>query len=153
MAVNRTQACNHKSCSIKAIGKQWFWTYTYPDAKIEFDSLMLADKDRKADQPMLAQSMLRLDQYNVSLEYRAAVANASLHETEAELFYVIDGSATLVTGGTINVSDNCLDRHVEAGRGDTVAYHWHGEEGETRDITYAWLLERTARFAGALRGM
>ncbi|MDX8151040.1 acetate--CoA ligase [Patulibacter brassicae] len=55
------------------------------------------------------------------------------------------------SGGTINVSDNCLDRHVEAGRGDKVAYHWHGEEGETRDITYAWLLERTARFAGALR--
>jgi cytochrome c oxidase subunit II len=39
--------------TIKATGKQWFWTYTYPDAKIEFDSLMLADKDRKGDQPRL----------------------------------------------------------------------------------------------------
>jgi mannose-6-phosphate isomerase-like protein (cupin superfamily) len=38
---------------------------------------------------------------NVSLEYRAAVANAAVHETEAELFYVIDGSATLVTGGKL----------------------------------------------------
>ncbi|WP_050897106.1 acetate--CoA ligase [Patulibacter medicamentivorans] len=54
-------------------------------------------------------------------------------------------------GGRINVSDNCLDRHVEAGLGDRVAYHWHGEEGETRDITYAELLDRTARFAGALK--
>ena len=45
--------------------------------------------------------MIRLDQYNVSLEYRAAVANAAVHETEAELFYVIDGSATLVTGGKL----------------------------------------------------
>jgi acetyl-CoA synthetase len=39
--------------------------------------------------------------------------------------------------GKINASYNCLDRHVEAGRGDKVAYHWYGEEGETRDVTYA----------------
>jgi len=40
--------------TIKATGKQWFWTYTYPDnGKFEFDSLMLQDKDRKADQPRL----------------------------------------------------------------------------------------------------
>jgi mannose-6-phosphate isomerase-like protein (cupin superfamily) len=56
---------------------------------------------RKPDQPLLAQSMIRLDQYNVSLEYRALVANAAVHETEAELFYVVDGSATLVTGGRL----------------------------------------------------
>ena len=56
-------------------------------------------------------------------------------------------------GGRINVSDNCLDRHVEAGNGDRVAFHWHGEEGETRDVTYAELLEQTARFAGALRDL
>jgi cytochrome c oxidase subunit 2 len=39
--------------TIKATGKQWFWSYAYPDAKIEFDSVMLQDKDRKADQPRL----------------------------------------------------------------------------------------------------
>jgi len=39
--------------TIKATGKQWFWSYTYPDAKIEFDSVMLQDKDRKAGQPRL----------------------------------------------------------------------------------------------------
>ena len=37
---------------------------------------------------------------------------------------------------------NCLDRHVEAGRGDQVAYHWEGEPGDTRTITYAELLAR-----------
>jgi len=37
--------------------------------------------------------------------------------------------------GTLNVSQNCLDRHVDAGIGDRVAYHWRGEEGEKRDIT------------------
>ncbi|HUK33727.1 MAG TPA: cupin domain-containing protein [Vicinamibacterales bacterium] len=60
-----------------------------------------AKVDRKENQALLAQSMIRLDQYNVSLEYRAAVANAAVHETEAELFYVIDGSAMLVTGGRL----------------------------------------------------
>ena len=60
-----------------------------------------AKSTRKPDQALLAQSMIQLAPYNVSLEYRAAVANAAVHETEAELFYVIDGSATLVTGGKL----------------------------------------------------
>jgi acetyl-CoA synthetase len=53
--------------------------------------------------------------------------------------------------GTINASYNCLDRHVEAGLGDRVAFHWRGEEGEEREITYAWLLEQTQRAANALK--
>jgi acetyl-CoA synthetase len=55
------------------------------------------------------------------------------------------------TGGTLNVSYNCLDRHVEEGRGERVAFHWRGEEGEERDITYAELLADVERFAGALK--
>jgi cytochrome c oxidase subunit 2 len=39
--------------TVKVTGKQWFWTYAYPDNKLEFDSLMLQDKDRKPDQPRL----------------------------------------------------------------------------------------------------
>src|SRR4051794_2618197 len=53
--------------------------------------------------------------------------------------------------GKLNASANCLDRHVEAGLGDRVAFHWHGEEGEQSDVTYAELLERVQRFANALR--
>ncbi len=53
--------------------------------------------------------------------------------------------------GTLNASVQCLDRHVDAGLGDRVAYHWHGEEGETREITYAALLEDTQRLANVLR--
>ncbi len=53
--------------------------------------------------------------------------------------------------GELNVSANCLDRHVEAGLGERVAYHWRGEEGEERDVTYAELLADTQRFANALR--
>ncbi|MFI4990641.1 MAG: acetate--CoA ligase [Solirubrobacterales bacterium] len=55
------------------------------------------------------------------------------------------------TGGTLNVSYNCLDRHVIAGRGDRIAFHWRGEEGQERDITYAELLAEVERFANALK--
>ncbi|HEV2814950.1 MAG TPA: acetate--CoA ligase [Solirubrobacteraceae bacterium] len=57
------------------------------------------------------------------------------------------------TGGKLNVSYNCVDRHVEAGRGDKVAFHWHGEEGETRDVTYADLHRDVQRFANALKDL
>jgi acetyl-CoA synthetase len=53
--------------------------------------------------------------------------------------------------GRLNASANCLDRHVEAGRGERVAYLWRGEEGEERDITYGELLADVQRFANALR--
>jgi acetyl-CoA synthetase len=53
--------------------------------------------------------------------------------------------------GRLNASANCLDRHVEAGLGDRVAFHWRGEEGEERDVTYAELLADVQRFANALK--
>ena len=55
--------------------------------------------------------------------------------------------------GKINASYNCLDRHVEAGNGDRVAFHWRGEEGEERDVTYADLLRDVQRFANALKDL
>ena len=56
-------------------------------------------------------------------------------------------------GGTLNVSYNCLDRHVASGRGDKVAFHWEGEPGDTRTITYRQLLTDVSRFANTLRGL
>jgi acetyl-CoA synthetase len=56
-------------------------------------------------------------------------------------------------GGKLNASYNCLDRHVEAGRGDRVAYHWRGEEGEERTITYADLHRDVQRLANALKDL
>jgi acetyl-CoA synthetase len=55
-------------------------------------------------------------------------------------------------GGTLNVSYNCLDRHVQEGRGERVAFHWRGEDGEEREITYAQLLADVQRLANALKG-
>ncbi len=54
------------------------------------------------------------------------------------------------SGGGINASVNALDRHVREGRGDRVAYHWAGEQGEQRDVTYAELLDQTERLANVL---
>jgi len=56
-------------------------------------------------------------------------------------------------GGRLNVSDNCLDRHVEAGYGGKIAYYWEGEPGDTRALTYAWLKDEVCRFANALKGL
>jgi acetyl-CoA synthetase len=55
--------------------------------------------------------------------------------------------------GRLNASAQCLDRHVAAGNGDRVAYHWRGEEGEERDVTYADLHRDVQRLANALRDL
>jgi acetyl-CoA synthetase len=54
-------------------------------------------------------------------------------------------------GGKLNVTHNCLDRHVAAGHGGKVAYHWEGEPGDTRTLTYADLLDEVQRVANALK--
>jgi acetyl-CoA synthetase len=68
---------------------------------------------------------------------------------------VLDDSAApfykWFTGGKLNVAHNCVDRHVTAGNGDRVAFHWHGEEGETEQVTYADLHRDVQRFANALK--
>ncbi|MDE0579322.1 MAG: AMP-binding protein, partial [bacterium] len=56
-------------------------------------------------------------------------------------------------GGSLNVSYNCLDRHVEAGKGDKIAFHWEGEPGDTLTITYAELLTEVSKFANVLKGL
>jgi acetyl-CoA synthetase len=53
-------------------------------------------------------------------------------------------------GGELNIAYNCVDRHVERGLGDKVAYHWIGEPGDTRTLTYADLMRETSKAANAL---
>lgn len=60
-----------------------------------------AKSDRKDNQPLVAEPLLQLPPYTANLEYRASVGNAAVHEKEAEFFYVIEGTATMVTGGTL----------------------------------------------------
>jgi acetyl-CoA synthetase len=55
--------------------------------------------------------------------------------------------------GRLNVSYNCLDRHVLAGKGDKVAFYWEGEPGDARVVTYSQLLDEVQRLANALKNL
>ena len=85
-----------------------------------------AKSDRKEGQAVLVQPLLRLAPYTVNLEYRVAVATASVHEREAELFYVVDGSGTIVTGGKLvkenrTNAENLTGTAIEGGSSQHVA--------------------------------
>jgi mannose-6-phosphate isomerase-like protein (cupin superfamily) len=85
-----------------------------------------AKSERKEGQALVAQPIVQLAPYNASLEYRAAVANAAVHEKEAELFYVVDGSATMVTGGkltgqTRTNAENLTGTGIEGGTSRHIA--------------------------------
>jgi mannose-6-phosphate isomerase-like protein (cupin superfamily) len=85
-----------------------------------------AKSERKGDAPLVAERILSLAPYNANLEYRGAVGPAAVHEKEAEMFYVIDGSATLVTGGKlVNESrtnpENLTGTAIENGKSQAVA--------------------------------
>jgi acetyl-CoA synthetase len=81
---------------------------------------------------------------------------AALVDWDSEWHTILDWQlpfAKWFIGGRLNVSANCLDRHVAAGRGDKIAIHWEGEPGDTRTITYAELLDEVCKLANALTGL
>ena|SRR6266436_362377 len=85
-----------------------------------------AKSERKGDAPVVAERILALAPYNANLEYRAAVGPAAVHEKDAEMFYVIDGSATMVTGGKLvnekrNNADNLGGTAIEGGQSRQIA--------------------------------
>src|SRR5690349_934290 len=122
----------------------------------------MATQEKPQDLEQRLESMLEIEKFPPPEEFRqqAIVSDDSLYE-EAEkdfegfwarqsdelLDWFEDPSQTLddsnapfykwFPDGKLNVTHNCLDRHIEAGNGDRVAYHWRGEEGEEKEITYA----------------
>ena len=85
-----------------------------------------AKATRKPDQANLVQPLLQLAPYSANLEYRAGVANAAVHEKEAEMFYVVDGAGTLVTGGKLTAenrtnAENLSGSGIEGGKSQRVA--------------------------------
>src|SRR5277367_1273197 len=74
---------------------------TYSSAADVAALMAKAKADHKEGQPIVIESILQLAPYGANLEYRTAVGPAAVHEKEAEMFYVIDGSATLMTGGKL----------------------------------------------------
>ena len=120
--------------------------------------------------------LLKVERFEVPQEFRdqALIRDASVYE-EAERDFrgwwasqaqalldwaqpwdtVLDESRApfyrWFVGGKLNACYNCVDRHVEAGRGDRVAFHWRGEQGERRAVTYARLHRDVQRLANALK--
>lgn len=104
-----------------------------------------AKKTRKPDQANMVQPIVQSAPFNANLEYRVAGinANASVHEKEAEMFYVVDGSGTVVTGGKLKEErrtnpENLSGTGIDGGtrrriaKGDFVMVpegtpHWFGE--------------------------
>ena len=76
-------------------------TKTYSSSTDVAALLAKAKSDHKDGQPTVIENILHLAPYSANLEYRTAVGPAAVHEHEAEVFYVLEGSATLVTGGTV----------------------------------------------------
>ncbi len=76
-------------------------TKTYSSAADVKALIAKAKTDHKPGQPTTIESILSLAPYRANLEYRTGVGPAAVHEKEAEMFYVIDGSATLTTGGKL----------------------------------------------------
>ena len=56
-------------------------------------------------------------------------------------------------GGELNITYNCLDRHIESGNGEKIAFHWEGEPGDTKSITYKELLDEVSKFANVLKDL
>ena len=117
----------------------------------------LSDEERRfpPSPEFAAQANAQADVYDEPFEAfweRNGRERVTWFEPFAELYRWELPYAQWYLGGKLNVAYNCVDRHVEAGLGDRVAYHWEGEPaGETRTITYAELQRDVVRMANALK--
>jgi acetyl-CoA synthetase len=118
----------------------------------------LLHETRHFDPPaeLAAHANVTADDYEEAAKDRLAYwAKQAERITWAEPFTeVLDWSnppfAKWYVGGKLNAAYNCVDRHVEEGRGDKVAYYFEGEPGDTREITYAQLKDQVCQAANAL---
>ena len=99
---------------------------TYTSAADVTAMIAKAKSERKPDQANFIQPLLREAPYTANLEYRAAgvVGNATVHEQEAEMFQVIDGSATLTTGGKLKDEKRTNATNLSGSRWPQAATHW-----------------------------
>jgi acetyl-CoA synthetase len=117
--------------------------------------MLLEERRYPPPEEFAAQANAQPDIYDEPFEAfweREGRERLSWFEPFTELYEWKPPYAKWYLGGTLNVCFNCVDRHVDAGKGDKVAYHWEGEpEGEERTITYADLQRDVVRFANALK--
>src|SRR5690242_14695419 len=117
--------------------------------------MLLEERTYPPPEDFAAQANAQADIYDLPFEdfwEREGRERVTWFEPFSELYEWEPPYAKWYLGGKLNVCFNCVDRHVEAGAGDVVAYHWEGEpEDETRTITYAELQKDVVRFANALK--
>lgn len=99
---------------------------TYTSAADVSALIAKAKSERKDNQPIVTERLLSLAPYGANLEYRGAVGPAAVHEKEAEVFYVIDGSGTLTTGGKLTNekrtnAENLTGDGIEGGKSQAVS--------------------------------
>jgi acetyl-CoA synthetase len=124
-------------------------------AEHSIETMLLEERRYPPPEDFAAQANAQPAIYDVPFEEfweREGRERVTWFEPFSELYEWEPPYAKWYLGGTLNVCFNCVDRHVEAGRGEKVAYHWEGEpEGETRTITYADLQRDVVRFANGLK--
>ena len=119
----------------------------------QIDTLLAEERRYPPPPEFAAQANAQADIYERDFEelWRAEADRVTWFEPWQTLCEWEPPYAKWYVGGKLNVCFNCVDRHVAAGLGDRVAYHWEGEPGDTETITYADLLRRVVRFANALK--
>ena len=129
---------------------------TRPSAAPEIENLMLEERRFPPSPEFVAQANARADLYAEADRdfeaFWARVARERLTWTKPfgkTLEWDLPFAKWFI-GGELNVAYNCIDRHVERGLGDKVAYHWIGEPGDTRTITFADLQREVSKAANAL---
>ncbi|HEY2208450.1 MAG TPA: AMP-binding protein, partial [Gaiellaceae bacterium] len=119
------------------------------------DTMLLEERRYPPPEDFASQANAQADIYDVPFEEfweREGRERVTWFEPFGELYEWEPPYAKWYLGGKLNVCFNCVDRHVEAGAGGVVAYHWEGEpEADTRTITYADLQKDVVRFANALK--
>jgi mannose-6-phosphate isomerase-like protein (cupin superfamily) len=101
-------------------------TKTFSSAADVAALLAKAKSEHKDGQPTVVENIIRLAPYSANLEYRTSVGPAAVHEKEAEMFYVLEGSATLITGGKLKDekrtnAENLSGTGIEGGNSQAVA--------------------------------
>ena len=119
------------------------------------ETMFLEERRYSPPPEFAAQANARPEIYDRSFEeFWAAEGKdrVTWFEPFSELYEWDPPYARWYLGGKLNVCFNCVDRHVEAGRGEKVAYHWEGEpEDERRTITFADLQREVVKLANALK--
>lgn len=117
----------------------------------------LMHEERRFEPPaeLAANANVKADAYAAGEDLEAFWAEQAKRLTWAvEPTQTLDWSnppfAKWYADGKLNAAYNCVDRHVENGLGDRVAYYFEGEPGDTREITYAQLKDEVSKAANAL---